>query len=856
MRTCRMTPLAVAMMNAMLLPGVAVVLGLTTATASGQSFQGLGDLPGGIYRGLPYGVSADGSVVVGLGYSASGAEAFRWTQAGGMVGLDDLPGGAFGSCAYGVSADGSVVVGLGYSASGAEAFRWTQAGGMVGLGDLPGGAFGSCAYGVSSDGSVVVGTSVSESGDEAFRWVDSNGNGLVDPDEKLDYHPDFGLGDLPGGDFDSCAYGVSSNGSVVVGTGVSESGGEAFRWTQAGGMVGLDDLPGGGFYSHARAVSADGSVVVGVSISESGWEAFRWTQAGGMVGLGDLPGGDFWSDAKGVSADGSIVVGTTGGPGSGEAFYWTEAGGMVNLRDLLVDTYSLDLTGWSLGSAADVSDNGRTIVGTGLGPSGPEPWIARLSRPWTVLVFLNGDNDLEAAAVDDFVEMASVGSSDDLDIVVQFDRIPGHDTQYGDWTNTRRFHVQPGDDPDSTPVQTLGEVNMGDPNELVDFAVWGITNYPAQHYLLVIWNHGGGWGPRRDRGVSWDDTDGSDFFSVNEVRDALADIRTQTGAELDVLGFDACLMQMVEVAYSVRESCDFVVASEELEPFDGWAYDVFLAAIQANSTAHGICAEIVNAYQAQHGQTYPTQSAFSTEGLDDLADKIDILAEELMTGMFSEPANILAARQDASLVTFDYDGDGNENADSYVDLGHLCQLLKAECDAQEIKDAADDVRAALDYALVVNETNGSYYDSAEGLSIYFPDHQPDWVNGDDYYANYQNEGGSPANLDFVADTCWDDFIRVFVAPGCPYIYDLDGSCFVDATDLGLFAACWLLSEGADGWDENACADKDFDCSGTVNATDLGLFAGAWLKWDYDVDPADYPACRPCGPTGIICPWPE
>jgi len=89
---------------------------------------------------------------------------------------------------------------------------------------------------------------------------------------------------------------------------------------------------------------------------------------------------------------------------------------------------------------------------------------------------------------------------------------------------------------------------------------------------------------------------------------------------------------------------------------------------------------------------------------------------------------------------------------------------------------------------------------------------------------------------------------------CPFIYDLDNSCFVDATDLGLFAACWLLSEGDVGWDLNSCWDKDFDCSGAVNATDLGLFAGAWLKCDYEVDPASYPDCRYCeGP--IICPWP-
>jgi len=87
--------------------------------------------------------------------------------------------------------------------------------------------------------------------------------------------------------------------------------------------------------------------------------------------------------------------------------------------------------------------------------------------------------------------------------------------------------------------------------------------------------------------------------------------------------------------------------------------------------------------------------------------------------------------------------------------------------------------------------------------------------------------------------------------GCPYIYDLDGSCFVDAADLGLFAACWLLSDGEDGWDENECADKDFDCSGTVDATDLGLFAGAWLKSSDEFNPADYPECRACEGE-IVC----
>ncbi len=125
--------------------GVLIVFGAgfhSGAPAFAQaSFEGLGDLPGGSVNSQARAVSADGLVVVGWSSSGSGQEAFRWTQAGGMVGLGDFPGGEFGSQAYGVSADGSVVVSFGAPAAPSffEAFRWTSAGGMVGLGDLPGG---------------------------------------------------------------------------------------------------------------------------------------------------------------------------------------------------------------------------------------------------------------------------------------------------------------------------------------------------------------------------------------------------------------------------------------------------------------------------------------------------------------------------------------------------------------------------------------------------------------------------------------------------------------------------------------------------------------------------------------------
>jgi probable HAF family extracellular repeat protein len=302
-------------------------------------FKGLGFLPGEDAFSQAYAVSADGSVVVGFSNSDFKSEAFRWTQATGMVGLGDLAGGDFFSNAYSVSADGSVVVGQSSSASGNQAFRWTESGGMVGL-DL------TVAKAVSADGSVVIGSSAGQ----ACRWTENGG--LV------------GLGFTR-------ATAVSADGSVVVG----RSDGEAFLWTEAGG-TGLGYLPVGKHISDAKAVSADGSVVVG----SSGHLAFRWTQSSGMAGLGDLGDGSddlFNSQANGVSADGATIVGISHSDSGWRAFTWDSDNGMRTLEEVLVNTYGLDLNGWSLESALDISDDGSTIVGYGWNPDGQqEAWIA------------------------------------------------------------------------------------------------------------------------------------------------------------------------------------------------------------------------------------------------------------------------------------------------------------------------------------------------------------------------------------------------------------------------------------------------------------------------------------------------
>jgi probable HAF family extracellular repeat protein len=371
--------------SAFLLVLHAVTVGLLcphTLADTIASFRGLGDLSGGAFVSNPVALSADGSVVVGVSATDLGYEAFRWTEATGMIGLGDLwdnPAAVY-SYAQGVSNDGSVVVGYAQSNAGIEAYRWTATTGMIGLGDLPGGGFESVAYGISGDGSVIVGRSQSASGDhEAFRWTASSGM--------------VGLGDLSGGGFNSQAKAASFEGDVVVGFGWSSSGFEAFRWEDLNGNGQVDasekldthpefalgDLSGGFFSSRADALSADGSVVIGDGSSALGSEAYRWTAATGMIGLGDVPGGPFISFARGISGDGSVIVGQGFGDVDTEALIWDGVNGLRSLRDVLVNDYALDLTGWSLTSANAISSDRLVIAGFGTNPLGQsEAWIARL----------------------------------------------------------------------------------------------------------------------------------------------------------------------------------------------------------------------------------------------------------------------------------------------------------------------------------------------------------------------------------------------------------------------------------------------------------------------------------------------
>ncbi len=105
---------------------------------------------------------------------------------------------------------------------------------------------------------------------------------------------------------------------------------------------------------------------------------------------------------------------------------------------------------------------------------------------WTIMVYMAGDNNLDEAGLLDLEEMKKVGSSDQVEIVVQFD-CRGKDS------TTSRYHIRNDTDLDDDLIQELGQTNTGDPEVLEEFIRWGVETYPSSHYMLVLWNHGNGW---------------------------------------------------------------------------------------------------------------------------------------------------------------------------------------------------------------------------------------------------------------------------------------------------------------------------------------------------------------------------
>ena len=371
---------------------------------------------------------------------------------------------------------------------------------------------------------------------------------------------------------------------------------------------------------------------------------------------------------------------------------------------------------------------------------------------WTVMIYLDSDNNLESAGIDDINEMEMVGSTTDVNIVVQVDRIPysvlasnnqgyADDISNGDWTDTRRYYITQDFDPvqiNSQLKSNLGELNMGDYQTLVDFANWAMTNYPAQKYLLVIWNHGGGFRSPAytTKDIAWDYTNGEDKITMPELEDALSAVSSQIGKKIDIVGMDACLMAMTEVAYQIKDYAGIMVASEENEPGDGWPYDSILAQLVSNPSmsAEQLATDIVDKYIFSYSSGNVTQSAIDLSCMDILAGQLSNLALAIKSDSFTSKSRYIVGA-----VNSQYYGDPD-----FIDLYDLCNQLLTYSNSLEVKNIASNIQQTLDDAILKSGYIGGKVSNSKGLSIYFP-----WYYGYSGYYNFTN---------FSRDTLWDEML--------------------------------------------------------------------------------------------------
>ncbi|HBA61848.1 MAG TPA: hypothetical protein DCZ92_13760 [Elusimicrobia bacterium] len=370
-------------------------------------------------------------------------------------------------------------------------------------------------------------------------------------------------------------------------------------------------------------------------------------------------------------------------------------------------------------------------------------------KEWTVLVYVNGKNDLERAGLYNLNKMELVGSGDKLNIVTEIGRMNGQNGDTagdGNWTGSRRYFVTKDRNEEkikSDRLQSFGKVDMGDWRHLVDFAKWGMANYPARHYMLIVWNHGSGWLTTKDlpvnKGISYD-FETKNHISTPELGAAMREI-----GKVDILAYDACLMQMAELLYEVNGYADYVVGSEETVPGMGFPYDTILKSFTGSKNSGELAAEMVSAYDG----FYATRNQKTTLS----AVRMSALGG-FMTAFNAWTEALLASDKKTDIHAKAYLA-GSYAASDNKDLYDFVRLAAAVDPQGPVGEKGRALMAALSGELIINNLaykKGRVSDTAShGLAIYLPHLR------NNYNPKYDQ-------LAWARDTRWDEYLKEMAGP--------------------------------------------------------------------------------------------
>lgn len=340
---------------------------------------------------------------------------------------------------------------------------------------------------------------------------------------------------------------------------------------------------------------------------------------------------------------------------------------------------------------------------------------------YTILHFGNGFSSLDDAITEDVNQMEMVGSTRKIQVVAQL-----ASSSAG---TAKRFHIQKDNDfrtITSPVVQDLGRVDMGDWKVLTDFVLWGMKNFPAKRYFVIIGGHGDGWKQRGSsarvpknpvREISPDDNS-RNAITTTQLGWAFETVRRLTGKQIDIFGADACLMASVEVATQLSPGVKFMVASQELEPGEGWIYQDFLMRLNRESDmsprniARLSARSYMEGYRKISSQYYRgmelTISASDLSEASKFASKLRKLTEVIKSTMTLQQLTELAKHS------------GGFYDRAYIDIGlflnNLSKLPLNQAQSAVLKDVIN----SYETKVVVRDHSSMSYAFSTGLHIWAP----------------------------------------------------------------------------------------------------------------------------------------
>ncbi len=341
-------------------------------------------------------------------------------------------------------------------------------------------------------------------------------------------------------------------------------------------------------------------------------------------------------------------------------------------------------------------------------------------KEWTFMFYDDADFSNAYNPLEDFRSRAFSGEN--LNVIVLEDQENGPATTW---------HVD--EEHELHSLIEHGEINMGNYTTLRDFVSFSKLNFPAERYMLWLYDHGGAWG-----GACVDDTNGSDSLSMDEMQKAL----TESGG-IDIICFSApCLMGCIESAYELRTCTEIYIGSEELSGYIYWMdlpgslCTILNDEKQMTNMEIGkwIVEEITK--DANDMTYYPlrvlyTMSAIETKKTVDVAMAINQLSKNLIENIDVLYASLTTDRLSAEQYFLT-----QVDIIDFVENGYLLCLLN-----EHMKNVSEKTKQC-----IIAEGHGAGHVRSHGLSIYFP---PQGI----YSATYSNCG-----LDFANDTLWDEFL--------------------------------------------------------------------------------------------------